>query len=222
MTSCAVEWCEKAAFRRGWCASHYQRWRHHGDPEGGGRYRTGEARECAIEGCERHWRTRDWCEPHYQRFMRYGDPQHEFPPRETGCIIPDCKGKRIARGWCSLHYGKWRRHGDPLFVSTPATRRKSVRRRKPEGYVLLYRPEHPNARKDGRVAEHTVVMADKLGRPLNPGENVHHKNGIRDDNRPENLELWRKSPTPGQRVSDLVEFARQILNEYGDDPSPYA
>ena len=57
-------------------------------------------------------------------------------------------------------------------------------------------------------------MARVLGRPLKANETVHHKNAIRNDNRPANLELWVKWQPHGCRVSDLVAFAREVLAEY--------
>lgn len=67
------------------------------------------------------------------------------------------------------------------------------------------------------VLEHIVVMEQKLGRPLDwqAGEQAHHINGVKDDNRPENLELWVTSQPRGQRVEDLVEWAQEILRRYG-------
>lgn len=68
---------------------------------------------------------------------------------------------------------------------------------------------------------HRVVMQDMIGRDLFPGENVHHKNGDRSDNRPSNLELWNTSQPSGQRISDKIEWAVEIIEKYGSDSEKY-
>jgi hypothetical protein len=67
------------------------------------------------------------------------------------------------------------------------------------------------------VFEHIMVMERMLGRYLLPGESVHHLNGVRDDNRPENLELWTRPQPSGIRASDALAWAREILIRYTDD-----
>ena len=69
--------------------------------------------------------------------------------------------------------------------------------------------------------EHDMVVADRCevdwcDRPLLACETVHHINGVRSDNRPENLELWSSSQPKGQRVADKVQWAREILALYGE------
>lgn len=84
------------------------------------------------------------------------------------------------------------------------------------GYKSIVCHGHPNASgKKGRILEHIMIMSNHLGRPLRKGETVHHLNGIRNDNRIENLELWDSSHPPGQRVSDKINFYREFLEFHG-------
>lgn len=68
-----------------------------------------------------------------------------------------------------------------------------------DGYRLIYKPGHAISRKDGYILEHRFIMSSVLNRNLESKEVVHHKNGDRLDNRPENLELYKSS---GKHISD--------------------
>jgi hypothetical protein len=88
------------------------------------------------------------------------------------------------------------------------------KRRFYHGYYALKR--------DGRyVPEHRLVMEAKIGRKLFDCENVHHINGQKLDNRPENLEIWNTKQPKGQRVFDKVEFALEILRMYPTEAVPF-
>ncbi|MBV9898077.1 MAG: HNH endonuclease [Chloroflexi bacterium] len=77
-------------------------------------------------------------------------------------------------------------------------------------------PTHPKAKTaNGYILEHVLLMEELLGRYLTDGENVHHRNGVKHDNRPENLELWIWPQPSGMRASDAVARARDILSRYG-------
>ena len=149
--------------------------------------------------------------------------EHMFP---RTCSFDGCNNPWLAKGYCSAHYRQARK-GQPLLPLRPFY-----------GRVQPYGPIGPcrfndlpqvksgewepclatRSTKHGYVAEHTKVMASLLGRSLLPEEEVHHRNRRRDDNRPENLELWaRGQQPPGGRASDLVEEAVRILRLYAPE-----
>ena len=128
------------------------------------------------------------------------------------CSVDECEAPHRALGFCRRHENRMRRTGT-LEARQYVYHQNGDTRLTPDGYVEVYQAEHPSAHK-GWVLEHRIVMERMLGRLLFPGENVHHKNGLRADNRQDNLELWAVAQPYGQRVEDLVQWAREILDRY--------
>ena len=84
-----------------------------------------------------------------------------------------------------------------------------------DGYIRMRFPGQ-NGVKGREVLEHRYIMEQHIGRELRKGETVHHVNGVKTDNRIENLELFDSRHGPGQRVVDQVAFAVDILTDYAD------
>lgn len=176
---------------------------------------------CAVEDCENRSSSRGWCKKHYSRWFRYGDVAIRKNGEQVGeCDVEGCTRPQKTNHLCGAHHQRVIRWGDvraDLPLREPYTH---TRVRRESGYVRVKTPGHPRGGKHGWVLEHIVVMERVLGRQLEPGENVHHINGIKDDNRPENLELWVTYQPPGQRPADLVKWARGILARYADEVDP--
>ena len=137
-------------------------------------------------------------------------------PSKQVCEIEGCGRMFMAKGLCRTHYSRLRKG---LDLNAPVRAKNkylwSPWRFDRHGYLYRTRQAGPGG-KIVREIQHREVMKEKLGRDLLPGENVHHINGVRHDNRPENLELWVTKQPKGQRPEDLVEYAKEILRIYGE------
>ena len=116
--------------------------------------------------------------------------------------------KHVAKGLCAMH-----RNRERLGIPFDQVGRRDYHN--PIGTVIAGDHGYRRIKTPmGYKPYHRYVMAQHLGRPLFDHENVHQLNGVRDDNRIENLELWSTSQPPGQRVADKIQWARDFLSQY--------
>jgi len=208
--TCKVAGCEAATLAQGLCQNHYHTLRRHGVVKTDSVVRVNGG-FCKVEGCDNVAIGKGYCSKHYNRLLKHGSPDWE-PYQHERIVCKICGKPSIGQGYCPAHYSKYQKYGDPLYASE--WYKKRGEKKIMDGYVMVYAPKHPRARMS-RVLEHRLIIEKKIGRYLLPNESVHHINGIKTDNRPENLELWIKTHPSGQRPEDLVMWAENIIELYG-------
>ncbi len=213
---CEAADCERPVYARQLCGRHYKQWRRNGA------VKADEApKGCKVPTCGRLAVTRGWCHGHYLRWSRQGDVKADVPlsrPARDLCAVEDCPRGGHSGGHCRTHARRKQLYGDPLAGGP--IRQRNAGGSLSHGYWLVavsadMRPFVPPGRK--KELEHRLVMARQLGRPLRADEVVHHKNGDRVDNRPENLELWTTVQPKGQRVTDKLDYAYMLIERYAGE-----
>lgn len=191
---CPIEGCANVARMRGWCSTHYRRWKETGDP---------------LKLLNPPRKYKNISGQRFGNLVAQTRVPKEMSRRNARWVcLCDCGNTTIAL-MGNLQNGGKKSCGCEQYKRLERVMTKA-------GYVTVDAPDgHPHAgKRNGRILEHRLVVEQYLGRYLLPTEEVHHKNANRSDNRIENLELWTKSHPSGARVEDHIQWALQLILTY--------
>jgi hypothetical protein len=152
MKLCTVPGCKNKFNAKGYCMTHYRRWRLHGDINFG-RAESNASRKiivCTILECNKPNYVKGLCQMHNKRLKVHGDPLYIRP--KYRCLVINCKRPYKAKGLCQLHYSR-KRLG---YVGIP----KIIDNKR---YISRTCKDHPIAPKSGRISEHRIVLFDAIG-----------------------------------------------------------
>lgn len=222
MKACILKDCKaplKSGSGRGYCPFHYYRLLRYGNVRAGRSARNERhgqliGRPPILKACGYCMEIKNKSEFLKKMCVEcYRNKRHEArrvigtPCKVEGCVIPVSVSGRMRL--CNAHFYRLKKYGSA--TAGPSLHKPHSlgphRHFNRQGYVCL--------RIQGKARlEHRVVMERILGRPLLPTEYVHHRNGDRADNKPQNLELWSRAQPSGQRVEDKVQWAQELLSLY--------
>lgn len=127
----------------------------------------------------------------YNYLKKYEIPTRDY--KETFTM----KGRKLTKEQCENMSKRFKGR-----TVSEETRRKMAescknggighKKKRADGYIAIYFPDHPCCNEDGYIMEHILVMEAIIGRHLKDDECVHHMNEVRNDNRKENLKLMTK------------------------------
>ena len=209
----AANCAREARAGKGFCHAHYMAARRGRlDWETGAELRPmlrvasyGPEARCSVPDCGRRPKANGMCTMHFQRVNSHPElgsgktlerGRKPIYGEISECLVSGCAQRPVNRWMCQKHSqqraaGIIDERGDQLRALLPTGRRRLRERwvgSTRDGYVLRVAPEdHPHPRVDGSILEHRLVMEQMLNRYLEDWEIVHHKDGNRQNNAPDNL-----------------------------------